>query len=168
MKNRRFVGCVLVLVLVALALLWQFGQRSAIAEDKKEPPTDKEAHDQLLETVGVLAASQLYQGYLNIGFVADGKAEGTYEEKDAKQILNSVLALLDTLDKQMEKVGKLDLNKQDREGVEQIRKLSGLLHDQGKELQAFWTTGNKERGAAYEKIRKESWDGISKLLGLDK
>jgi hypothetical protein len=159
---------VVLLVLVAWPVWWFAGNRPAAGQDKKEASADKEARDQLLETVGVLAASQLYQGYLNIGFVADGKAEGTYEEKDAKQILGSVLGLLDTLDKQLEKVGKLDLEKPDREGVDQIRKLSAQLRDQGKELQAFWTTGNKERGAAYEKMRKESWDGISKLLGLDK
>jgi hypothetical protein len=165
---RGFWGGAVLLLVGGLLAWWPAGSRPAVAQDKKEAPSDKEARDQLLETVGVLAASQLYQGYLNIGFVADGKAEGTYEEKDAKQILGSVLSLLDTLDRQLEKVGKLDLDRADREGVEQIRKLSGQLHDQGKELQAFWTTGNKERGAAYEKIRKESWDGISKLLGLDK
>jgi hypothetical protein len=166
--KRGFWGGAGLLLVGGLLAWWAAGTRTVLAQDKKETSPDREARDQLLETVGVLAASQLYQGYLNIGFVADGKAEGTYEEKDARQILGSILSLLDTLDKQLERVGKLELDKADREGVEQIRKLSGQLHDQGKELQAFWATGNKERGAAYEKIRKESWDGISKLLGLDK
>jgi glutamine synthetase type III len=166
--KRGIWGGVGLLLLGGVLAWWSAGSGPAAAQDKKEPPSDKEARDQLLEAVGVLSAAQLYQGYLNIGFVADGKAEGTYEEKDAKQILGAVLSLLDTLDKQLEKVGKLDLDKADREGVDQIRKLSGQLRDQGKELQAFWATGSKERAAAYEKIRKESWAGISKLLGFDK
>jgi hypothetical protein len=166
--KRRFWGSVGLVVVAGVLGSWYAGTRPAAAQDKKEAPTDKEACEQLLETVGVLSAAQLYQTYLNIGFIADGKAEGTYEEKDAKQILGSVLGLLDTLDKQLEKLGKLDLNKQDREGVAEIRRLSAQLREQSKELQAFWTTGNKARGAGYEKVRKESWEGISKLLGLDK
>src|SRR5262249_32377339 len=97
-----------------------------------------------------------------------GRAEGVYQEKDIQQILNSVLSLMDTLDKQMDKVSKLDLNKEDRDGVAQIRKLSGMLRQQADELQAFWKTGDKERGAKYEKLRKDAWEGISKMLGLDK
>ena len=63
---------------------------------------------------------------------------------------------------------KLELTKADREGLEQIRRLSALVRQQGQELQAFWKTGAKERGAKYEKIRLEAWLGLSKLMGLDK
>src|SRR4051794_11911775 len=53
------------------------------------PPTKapSDAVPQLLETVDLLASVQLYQTYLNIGFLADGRAEGTYEDDDAKRIL---------------------------------------------------------------------------------
>src|SRR5262249_4477774 len=70
--KRGFWGGAVLLLVGGLLAWWAAGSRPAVAQDKKETPSDKEARDQLLETVGVLAASQLYQGYLNIGFVADG------------------------------------------------------------------------------------------------
>jgi hypothetical protein len=137
------------------------------AQDKAPAKKDAGAEKSLLlETLGTLAGGHLYQTYLNIGFMADGKAEGIYEEKDVQQILTSVLALMDTLDKKLDQLLKLDLNKDDREGIEQIRKLSGLLKLQADELQAYWKSGDKARADKYEKTRKEAWEGISKLLDL--
>lgn len=159
----RFVN-MLVLAL-ALAGIGAVPWLSAQDKGKKEAVADKD-REQLLRTVGALSAGQLYQTYLNIGFMADGKAEGVYEEKDIQQIMGSVVSLMDTLDKELEKVAKLDLTKEDREAVDQFKKLSGLLRTQADELQAFWKTGDKDRGAKYEKVRQEAWQGISKLLDL--
>jgi len=156
-------GMILALVLIgSSSVAWLSAQEKAPA--KKDAVSDREV---LLETLGALAGAQLYQSYLNIGFIADGKAEGTYEEKDIQQILSSVLTLMEALDKKLDQVGKLDLSKDDREGIAEIRKLSGLLRLQADELQAFWKTGDKARADKYEKTRQQAWEGISKLLGLE-
>jgi hypothetical protein len=130
-----------------------------------EQPKDRRA---LLETVGALTASHCYQTYLNIGLVADAKARGTYSEKDAYKILESVLSLLDTVDRKLADLTKFDLDGRDRESLEQMRKLSRLLHDQGKALETSWDTGRPEDTGKYENVRKDSWAAISKLLGLEK
>lgn len=158
----RWGGMFVSLVLIGSSVAWLSAQDKA----KKETTTDKD-QQLLLETLGSLAASHLYQSYLNIGFIADGKAEGTYEEKDIQQILSSILTLMEALDKKLDQVGKLELSKDDRDGIDQIRKLSGQLRQQADELQAFWKTGDKARADKYEKTRKEAWQGISKLLGLE-
>ena len=133
---------------------------AARAGDKQ----DEASRDRvLLETIGTLGAAHLHETYLNIGFVADGKAEGTYEAKDAKEILRTVLALRETVDKQLERVGKLQLDAADRKSLNKLRALSSLLAEQGKELQAFWDTGKKERGTKYEKIRQQAWEEIQNL-----
>jgi hypothetical protein len=161
-----------VLIVVALLLIGSGWSRHLSAQNEAPAPDKKDAADKdtrflLLETLGSLAGSQLYQSYLNIGFIADGKAEGTYEEADIQQILHSVLALMDTLDKKLDQLLKLDLNKDDRESIQEIRRLSKLLRQQADELQAYWKSGDKATGDKYEKARKEAWAGISKLLGLD-
>jgi hypothetical protein len=135
---------------------------------KKEAPAENPTVSQLLETVGTLAGTNLYQSYLNIGLLADGRAEGLYSEDDAKQLLTSVLKPLDATDKQLEKVAKLVSTKEDKEAVEKFRKLNGLLRQQGEHLQAFWASGKEEDSKKYEAARKDAWDGISSLLGLDK
>ncbi len=162
------VGAGLLLVLVVLNP-WQ----GLVGGQDKPPAANdgagaKNERAVLQQTIGLLAASQVYQAYLNVGFIADGKATGNYAEKDVQQILDSLFKLLSAADKQLEKVSKLDLTKADREGLTEIRRLAGLVRQQGVEMQVFWKTGDKERGERYENLRQESWRGISTLLGLEK
>ena len=148
---------------VALSLTWLAASRG----DETPKPDKKDGNNPvLLQTVGVLAATHLYQSYLNIGFIADAKAEGNYGEKEAKELLASVLKMMDLADKQLEKMDKLELAKEDRQALDVLRKLQKKLKDQSDELQAFWKTGDKEHGDKYEAIRKETWQSIRTLLGL--
>ena len=152
------------LMLVGVLAVWSCAP--VVAQDKEENPAEKE-RQLLLETVGLLAASQVYQGYLNIGLIADGKATGAYSEKQARQIIESVTGLMETSDKNLEKVGKLELSKDDRAALTKLRQLNNLVRRQALLMQEFWRTGNKDYTASYDRIRKESWEGISKLLNLD-
>lgn len=121
---------------------------------------------QLLETVGCLTAAHYFQTYLNIGFIAEGKSKGTYTDADARKVLDSVLSLLNSTDAKLEALGKVDLDKDDRERLEQLRAASALFRQQGKELQAYWETGKDENAAKYESLRKNAWATISKLMGI--
>ena len=60
----------------------------ARADETPKPDKKESANAVLLQTVGSLAATHLYQTYLNIGFIADAKVEGSYEEKQAKELLD--------------------------------------------------------------------------------
>jgi hypothetical protein len=121
---------------------------------------------QLLETVGALTTAHCYQTYLNLGLLADGKAKGTYSDKDAYKVLDSVLSLLNSLDRKLAALAKFDLDKQDRQSLELMRDLAALLRQQGKELEIFWDSGKDEDAAKYESSRKDSWAAIGKLTGI--
>jgi HEAT repeat protein len=168
---KQTMKCMAILIMamtfLAPAIRAQAPVPSRAEEKKDEAPREDGERRQFLEVIGSLAAGQLYQGYLNIGLLADGWAEDLYDEDDARQLLASVSGLLDTLDKQMARLDKLPLDKEDRQAVRQVRKLSGLLRRQVEELEAFWKTGDKEHGAAYEKLRQEAWSGVSALLQLE-
>jgi hypothetical protein len=141
----------------------------ATADPKANPPP-KAAEDRrfLLETIGTLVSTHCYQTYLNIGLVADSKAKGNYSEKDAYRVLDTVLSLLETVDRKLVDLAKVDLDKADRDSLEQIRKLSFLLRSQGKALQSYWETNRDEDAAKYEDVRKDSWAAISRVLGIGK
>jgi hypothetical protein len=126
---------------------------------------NKSERQQMLETIGGLSAGHVYQSFLNIGLLADGKAQGTYEDKAALEVLRSVSSLMDTLDRQLDRISKLELAQADRDTIAQVRKASTLLRQQAGELEAFWKTGDKSRSTNYEKLRQEAWQAISKLLG---
>ncbi len=135
------------------------------------PATDPLARNaeerrQLLETLGTLTTAHFYQTYLNIGLLADAKAKGLYPGKDAPKVLDSVLALHKAVDRKLAALDKIDLDKEDRASLEQMRLLSGLLRKQAKELQTFWDTDKDEDAANYESVRKDTWASLSKLMGI--
>ncbi|HEV2947962.1 MAG TPA: hypothetical protein VGX70_11325 [Gemmataceae bacterium] len=138
----------------------QAGPTAIPAEDLK---ADRR---RLLETVGALTAAHCYQTYINIGLIADGKTKGTYSNQDAHQVLDSILSLQSSIDRNLASLTKLDLDKRDLESLEQMRDLSALLRQQGKDLKAFWDSGKEEDAARYDDTRKDSWAAIGRLTGI--
>jgi hypothetical protein len=121
---------------------------------------------QLLETIGALIAAHCYQTYFNIGLLADGRAKGTYKDKDATKVLDSILSILGTVQKKLTALDKLALDVDDRASLAQMRELYGLLRRQADDLQSLWDNGREEDAARYENTRKDAWAAISKLLGV--
>src|SRR5262249_19902328 len=107
----------------------------------------------LTETVGLLSGLYLYQTYLNIGLLADGKSERLYEEKAARAVLASVVKPLDAVDQQLATVGTLAATETDRHAANRLRGAVALLRRQGTELTAFWDTRDPAAGARYEATR---------------
>jgi hypothetical protein len=119
-----------------------------------------------LQIIGSLTAAHYFQTYLNIGFLADGKDRGTYAAKDARQLLLTVLSVLDSVDRQLETLGKQGLDRDDRDSLEQMRAISALLRQEGKELQDYWDSRRVEDADRYESLRKHSYAAITRLLGI--
>lgn len=147
------------IILPAIALLVLAGPAVAQPPAKPEDTAWREA-------VGSLAGLNLYQTYLNIGLLADGKAEGVYEAKQARELLDSILKPIDDTTARLARLAKA-APKEDREALETAQRLYNLLQKQGKSLRAFWESGKKEDGDAYEAARKAAWEGIAKFLKLE-
>jgi hypothetical protein len=120
----------------------------------------------LLQTIGTLSAAHYFQTYLNIGFIADGKTQGTYTHQEARKVLLQVLSLLGSVDRQLEALGKRSLDKEDRDSLQQMRTISALLRQQGQELQTYWDSGREQNAARYETLRNNAYAAISKLMGI--
>jgi len=131
-------------------------------------PRSSEERRQLLETVGTLTAAHCHQTYLNIGFIADGKAKGTYSDDAAYRLLDLIVSLLDSVDRRLTVLAKIDLGTEDRASLQQMRDLSDLLYRQANQLETFWHSGKDEDGARYEEVRKASWAAIRKFTGIDR
>ncbi len=128
-------------------------------------PSAGQERRRLLEAVGVLTAAHCYQTYFSLGLIADGKDKGVYSGKEAYKLLNSVLALVDSVDQKLAGLNRIDLDKEDQESLEQMRVLSSLLRQQGNALAGFWDSGKEEDAARYESVRKDAWAAISRLTG---
>ncbi len=124
-----------------------------------------EERARLLEALGTLTAAHYFQTYLNIGFIADGKTRGTYTDRDARKVLDSVLSLLNSTERKLEALGQIELSRGDRARLEELQAVSALLRQQGKELQAYWDAGKDENATRYESLRQNAWASILKLMG---
>src|SRR5262245_19394590 len=165
-RIRRLAVAALVLSVLLAAKAGSQQPPARPAEQQPAPPAEPRA--QLTETVGLLSGLYLYQTYLNIGLLADGKAERIYDEKAARAVLASVVTPLDTVDKQLVKVAALAQSDADRQAAARLRQLIGLLRQQGQQLVTFWDSGNAADGTRYEATRQEVWKQLNALLGLDK
>jgi hypothetical protein len=119
-----------------------------------------------LKTIGTLGAAHFFQAYLNIGLIADGKTKGTHTVEDARKVLRSVLSLVDSVDRQLESLGKVPLEKEDRDSLEQMRAISALLREQGLVLQTYWDSLQEQDATRYESLRSRSYEAISKLMAI--
>jgi hypothetical protein len=138
------------------------GNRSPGAETA--PP--HASNERLLETLGGLSAAHLYQSYLNIGMLADAVEKETYTQSQAEEMLATVVGLMATVDKQLDRLAKNDLSAEDKQDVERIRSLSALLRVQVVALRAYWSTGSAQQAARYHDAREKAWQGLSEVLGL--
>ncbi len=120
-----------------------------------------------LEALGGLSATHLYQTHLNIGLLADGVESETYTVEEAEKNLKSVVDLMKLVDVQLTKVTKSGIDKEDQESIVQIQTVASLLRLQVDSLRAYWATGEMEHAAQYHKARKASWQGLSKVMGID-
>jgi hypothetical protein len=138
----------------------------------KEPPPPAAGRDRSLEAVGGLSAAHLYQTYLNIGMLADATENDVYTEDDARKLLDTIMAWMDNVDKQLARLLDTSLDADDQKKVLQVRGLTGHLRVQGKELRAYWDTpesdmaGKKDHEMKFHKAREDAWTGIRELLGI--
>ena len=130
------------------------------------PATPLAPNERLLETLGGLSAAHLYQSYLNIGLLADAVDNKTYTQAQALEMLTTVVGLMNTVDKQLDRLAKNDLSADDKRDVERIRSISALLRVQVVALRAYWSTGSAQQAVRYHEARDKAWQGLSEVLGL--
>jgi hypothetical protein len=120
----------------------------------------------VVEALGSLTASHLYQTYLNIGLLADAVEGEVYEVAEAKTMLATVVNLTSAVEEQLVQLAKQDVDGDDKKLVEQARQIAALLQTQTKELKGYWDTKDKDRAAKFHKARQEAWAGIKALLNI--
>ncbi len=169
-RSRACLAVALVAVawVVAITLTPSAAQSPTPSVPQTQPQAAEPNTSVLTETIGLLGGLQLYQTYLNIGLLADVRAEGLYEAGELAQLLGSVVTPLDHVDKQLEKVAALKgLSKDDVAALARMRKIVALLRTQGKSLQALWENGGEENSKKYETARQAAWKELDDLLELD-
>jgi hypothetical protein len=118
----------------------------------------------LLDSLGGLSAGHLYQGFLNIGLLADGVEHKAYTRTEAEKLLGTVVELMNLVDRHLARLDKAGLDPEDLQAVERVRKLSGALRTQAEALRAYWASGDRAQAERYQALREEAWASLSELL----
>jgi hypothetical protein len=126
------------------------------------------AQDKLLEVVGALSATALYDTYLVIGTLGDGWTKDLYESDHMILLLDEQIALCYSTAEQLELLessGEL-LDEADRVFVLQIIGIFDGLADQAALLSDYVYSGLQEDADEFEVVRLENWSNISAVLGI--
>lgn len=123
----------------------------------------------MLQSMGGLSAAYLYNTYSAIGSVADGYSGGVYTEKETTDILDNQKQMCGNLIKMLQ--GLVDdkvLNDQrDVDFMKNTITIIKGLKNQAQYYEDYMANKNDERKTKYDDQRKENWNGISKVLGLE-
>lgn len=136
------------------------------AAEQPAPKAPRPVKERLLEALGGMSAAQIYQGYLNIGLLADGVESEAYTKAEAEQMLATVGNLIDLLDRQLERVADVGLDPDDHKSLKRIQQLTVMLRRQASALRGYWSSGEAEQIARYHEARESTWNDLSDLLGL--
>lgn len=121
------------------------------------PTTSADRSAPFLEAIGALSAAQLYQSYLNIGFLADAVELDSYTEAEADKLLQAVQDMLAMVDQQLARLDQLDLSPDDQRSLSRLRTIRVTLRTQARTLQSYWANGDPEQLNRYHEARDQAW-----------
>lgn len=131
-----------------------------------QPGTPPAVPEAVVEAIGGLAASHLYQTYLNIGLLADSVEGEVYEKDEARRLLDTVAGLTTAVEQQLDRVGRQTLKGDEKKALEQARLVTASLRTQMRELQSYWEKDDKDHVTRFHQARQDTWAGIKLLLNI--
>ena len=138
---------------LALALLLS----STASAQKKSP---------LLESIGALAAAQLYTNHAYIGVTGDAFVAKAYKAKQVRALMTEAAAMIDNVSRYLSKVAAGNITADDKKFLDEAIAIFALLKEQATALKRYAGTGQKTDADAYQKARGEAWTRLKALLNL--
>jgi hypothetical protein len=134
----------------------------ASAQPRADDPTAV-----LTETLILVTGHQLNQTHQYIVVLAEVRIWAGFEASTLALMLGSATEPLEAIDRQLGKVAGLKLTKAEAATVARLRKVAGLLRQEGKSLQTYWDTGVEDHWKTYQDVRKQAWKELDDLLDLE-
>jgi hypothetical protein len=168
---------VLLLTMAAAGVFWfdAAGRRDEDAPAREEAPARDDAAreaaaaaqrrvDKLLDALGGMGGSHLYQSFINLELLADSVDGAVYTKDEARQKLTVMLGMMKQVDQHLQKLKDVGLPPDEQAAVDATRKLSAALRREAEALRAFWKTGGVEEEAQYQAAHDEALAALSALM----
>ena len=132
-----------------------------------QPGTPPAIPDTVSEAIGGLAASHLYQTYLNIGLLADSVEGEVYEKEEARRLLDTVAGLTSAVEQQLDRVGHQSLKDDEKKALNRPARSLPAFGHRCANCRNYWEEDDKDHVERFHKAREDSWKGIKALLNID-
>lgn len=128
----------------------------------------EEREQDLLQGIGAMSATLVYNTYIAIGSQADGFNKSNTPEK-VKELMNEQVSLMNTLVERMERMikNKTVKSEDDIAYSKQLIEILKGLGKQAKFLIDYCDSRSTDDIKRFDEQRKTNWSNISKYLGLD-
>ncbi len=122
----------------------------------------------MLETIGQLSAQAVYLSYLATGTIADGHAKQIYDNDTAIELLSKIVILAQQTPQQLDKLmASGALGGEDIVYVNDLIQTMHLLAAQAGAYRNYITSRNQAHLQVFSSKRKEAWEKIRILLGIE-
>ncbi|MFH1092155.1 MAG: hypothetical protein V1742_11365 [Pseudomonadota bacterium] len=131
-------------------------------------PLSSSASDEnvYIDAIGALSGSYLYMAYAYIGVTADAYSKNIYPASQVKLMMEEKVNFLDKLMQRLQQVQATNLAPKDKQFVESMIEIFGLLKTEAQSLAAFAATNSPTDVEKYDLARKQAWPKIKILLGI--
>jgi len=128
----------------------------------------EEGNNPALKTVGGLSVAFAYQTHVSIGMVGDAFQAKVYKKDQALQLLQLSINLIGAVNPQLEELAETELTDEDKDVLEKMIKINGLMKDQAEGLQAFIKRGDEDGRDKYTAAREKAKELLDSISGGEK
>ena len=137
-----------------------------LAAAPQETAQEQKYH-QALEMVGVLSAAYLYQTYVNLGQLAEMKAQHTQPDSVLTHRLQNTLRILTGVHDNLKVFNRGQLTPEDSTYIQTLTEINLLLVREAGALKRYWQTGKPEDGGIYDSYNEQARRALEALYGID-
>ena len=119
------------------------------------------------QMVGVLAATYLYQSYMNFGFLADGFEGELYDTDVALDYSADLIAVVGGARDELQAYRGAQVLEADRAFIQDLVTIADVLLQEGVALQAYIRSGSRADAQRYEEFNELARKAIQQLLGVE-
>ncbi len=138
---------------------------SVFAQDQKQQLMKEK--QQLLESVGTLASSNLYLAYLSLTLLKNDIESGNYKS-NYKEIIDPIEISLNLISTQLKKMGDVSgLSKEDQEIIESISKATSMLREDTVLLTRYLDERNDDKLGKFNEHHNKTGEFLKNLFKED-
>jgi hypothetical protein len=129
---------------------------------------DDEVQGGLLKALGGATAAYLFEAHQKVQMLHDARNKKLYDRESCEQEITITINILKVVDKQMSDLLDTNLAASEKKTVKSVRSIIAKQIKAAEALKTYWDTKDADDLDTFKTNHDASWEGLGKLMGLDK